>query len=246
MRLKDKVGIITGGARGIGKTIAIRFLEEGAKIAITDIIVEDGENFVKEAKEKGYEIIFFKCDVSNLQEVEKTVDEIYKIYGKIDILVNNAGITRDNIILRMTEEDFDKVIDVNLKGTFNFTKSVLKYMSKAKYGKIINISSIIGIMGNAGQSNYAASKAGIIGFTKSIAKEFGKRNIQVNAIAPGFIKTPMTERLPDNVKEEYFKAIPLGRFGEVEDVANLALFLASSESDYITGQVIQVDGGLLT
>lgn len=245
MRLKDKIAIVTGGSRGIGKAIAEKFLSEGAKVIITDII-DEGEKFVSEAKSKGLELSFYKCDVSDFKEVEKTIEEIYKTFGKIDILVNNAGITKDKIILMMSEEEFDKVINVNLKGTFNFTKCVLKYMSKAKYGKIINISSIIGLMGNAGQSNYAASKAGIIGLTKSVAKEFGKRNICVNAVAPGFIKTPMTEQLPDNVKEEYFKVIPLGRFGEVEDVANLVLFLASDESSYITGQVIQVDGGLLT
>lgn len=246
MKLKDKIAVVTGGSRGIGKGIAEKFLIEGAKVIIIDVIVEEGEKFANEAKEKDFELSFYKCDVSDFKEVEKTVDEVYKKYGRIDILVNNAGITKDKIILMMQEEEFEKVINVNLKGTFNFTKCVLKYMSKAKYGKIINISSIIGLMGNAGQSNYAASKAGIIGFTKSIAKEFGKRNICVNAIAPGFIKTPMTEQLPDNVKEEYFKVIPLGRFGEVEDVSNLALFLASDESSYITGQVIQVDGGLLT
>jgi len=246
MRLKDRVAIITGGARGIGKTIALKYAEEGANIAIFDLLRDEGDKTIKEIEDKGRKAIFYPVDITNFEKVKETVKDVEKKFNKIDILVNNAGITRDMLLLRMEEDDFDTVIKVNLKGTFVCTKAVIKVMMKKRYGRIINMSSVVGIMGNAGQVNYAASKAGIIGLTKSVAKEVGKRNITVNAIAPGFIETPMTEKLSDEVKKAYFNAIPLARFGKTEDVANLALFLASDEASYITGQVIQVDGGLLT
>ncbi len=246
MRLRDRVAIITGGARGIGKTIALKYAEEGANIAIFDLLRDEGDKTIKEIEDKGRKAIFYPVDITNFEKVKETVKDVEKKFNKIDILVNNAGITRDMLLLRMEEDDFDTVIKVNLKGTFVCTKAVIKVMMKKRYGRIINMSSVVGIMGNAGQVNYAASKAGIIGLTKSVAKEVGKRNITVNAIAPGFIETPMTEKLSDEVKKAYFNAIPLARFGKTEDVANLALFLASDEASYITGQVIQVDGGLLT
>jgi len=245
MRLKDRVAIITGGARGIGKTIAFKYAEEGADIVIFDLLREDGEKTVKEIEEKGRKAIFYPLDITNFGKVEGAIKDVEKKFSKIDILVNNAGVTRDTLLLRMEENDFDFVIKVNLKGTFVCTKAVIRVMMKKRYGRIINMSSVVGIMGNAGQANYSASKAGIIGLTKSVAKEVGKRNITVNAIAPGFIETPMTEKLSDEVKKAYFDAIPLARFGKTDDVANLALFLASDEANYITGQVIQVDGGLL-
>jgi len=246
MRLRDRVAIITGGARGIGKTIALKYAEEGANIVIFDLLRDEGDKTIKEIEDKGRKAIFYPVDITNFEKVKETVKDVEKKFNKIDILVNNAGITRDMLLLRMEEDDFDTVIKVNLKGTFVCTKAVIKVMMKKRYGRIINMSSVVGIMGNAGQVNYAASKAGIIGLTKSVAKEVGKRNITVNAIAPGFIETPMTEKLSDEVKKAYFNAIPLARFGKTEDVANLALFLASDEASYITGQVIQVDGGLLT
>ncbi|MCD6399718.1 3-oxoacyl-[acyl-carrier-protein] reductase, partial [candidate division WOR-3 bacterium] len=224
----------------------LKYAEEGANIAIFDLLRDEGDKTIKEIEDKGREAIFYPVDITNFEKVKETVKDVEKKFNKIDILVNNAGITRDMLLLRMEEDDFDTVIKVNLKGTFVCTKAVIKVMMKKRYGRIINMSSVVGIMGNAGQVNYAASKAGIIGLTKSVAKEVGKRNITVNAIAPGFIETPMTEKLSDEVKKAYFNAIPLARFGKTEDVANLALFLASDEASYITGQVIRVDGGLLT
>jgi len=223
MRLRDRVAIITGGARGIGKTIALKYAEEGANIAIFDLLRDEGDKTIKEIEDKGRKAIFYPVDITNFEKVKETVKDVEKKFNKIDILVNNAGITRDMLLLRMEEDDFDTVIKVNLKGTFVCTKAVIKVMMKKRYGRIINMSSVVGIMGNAGQVNYAASKAGIIGLTKSVAKEVGKRNITVNAIAPGFIETPMTEKLSDEVKKAYFNAIPLARFGKTEDVANLAL-----------------------
>jgi len=242
--LEGRVSIITGGARGIGKTIAMELADAGSDIVIFDVL-DEGVDTAREIEKKGRKAGFYKVDITDLDAVNSVVEKVLKEFGRIDILVNNAGITRDTLLMRMEESDFDLVIKVNLKGTFNCTKAVLKPMMKARWGRIINISSIIGLMGNAGQANYAASKAGIIGFTKSVAKELGKRNITVNAIAPGFIRTPMTEKLSDEVKESYFKLIPLGRFGEPEDVAKVVRFLASDDAGYITGQVIQVDGGLL-
>ena len=245
MILKDRVSLITGGARGIGRQIALTFAKEGSDIVICDINQQILESTKKEIEDLGRRAEVFVVDVTNSQQVEDTVNKVLDKFQKIDILVNNAGITRDSLIVRMREEDFDQVIAVNLKGTFTCTKAVSKVMMKQKYGKIVSIASIIGITGNAGQTNYAASKAGIIGLTKSVAKELASRNINVNAIAPGFIETDMTARLADDIKSKMLTLIPLNRFGKANDVANLALFLASDASSYITGQVIQVDGGMV-
>ena len=245
MLLKDKVAIITGGARGIGKEIALTFTREGSNICVCDVNEQILMETTKELESTGRQAIGLKADVTNFSEVEKMVQKVLDNFKKIDILINNAGITRDNLLLRMKEEEWDAVLNVNLKGTFNCTKAVSKVMIKQRSGKIVNIASIIGLMGNAGQSNYAASKGGIISFTKSIAKELASRNINVNAIAPGFIKTDMTAKLPQDLKEPMLKMIPLNRFGEPSDVANLALFLVSEGSSYITGHVIQVDGGMV-
>jgi len=243
--LEGKAALITGGARGIGKEIAMFFAKQGANIAICDVNLEEAEKTAKEIRDMGRGSIAFKADVTNSGQVQDMVDKILDKFSKIDILINNAGITKDNLLLRMSEEEWDKVIAVNLKGTFVCTKFVSKVMLKQRSGKIINLASIIGIMGNAGQANYAASKAGIIGLTKSVAKELASRNICVNAIAPGFIRTDMTSRLPEEVQKKMLSVIPLARFGEAKDVADLALFLSSESSSYITGQVIQVDGGMV-
>ncbi|OIO32976.1 MAG: 3-oxoacyl-[acyl-carrier-protein] reductase [Candidatus Omnitrophica bacterium CG1_02_40_15] len=243
--LEGKLAIITGGARGIGKEIAMLFAKEGANIAICDVNLEEAEKTAKEIQDLGRESLAFKVDVTEQSQIQGMVDKILDKFNKIDILINNAGITKDNLLLRMSEEEWDKVIAVNLKGTFLCTKIVSKVMLKQRFGKIVNLASIIGIMGNAGQANYAASKAGIIGLTKSVAKELASRNICVNAIAPGFIKTDMTARLPEEVQKKMLSVIPLARFGEAKDVADLALFLSSGSSSYITGQVIQVDGGMV-
>lgn len=244
-KLKGKKVVVTGAGSGIGKAIAKRFAEEEALIAVCDVNLETANLVAKEIEIIGAKGLAYKVDVSSFDEVNTTVNKIAQALGGIEILINNAGITKDTLLLRMSEEDFDKVIGVNLKGTFNFTKACTKYLMKEEWGRIINITSIIGEMGNAGQANYAAAKAGIIGFTKSIAKELASRKITVNAIAPGFIKTPMTDNLPENIKENYRKLIPLNHEGEPEDVANLCIFLASEEASYITGQIIRVDGGML-
>lgn len=246
MNENAKVALITGATRGIGKQIALELASQGYNIALN----YRKQNEKLEALKKEIESQNVKCltvygDVSNYEDVEKFIKEIIKEFGKIDVLVNNAGITKDMLLMRMKKEDFESVIDVNLIGTFNVTKNVIPYMMKARNGKIVNISSVVGISGNAGQTNYSASKAGIIGFTKSLAKEVASRNINVNAIAPGFIKTDMTDVLKEEVKEEISKTIPLKRMGEAKDVANLVKFLVSEESNYITGQVINVDGGML-
>ncbi len=242
---KNKTIIVTGGTRGIGRAIAEAFANYEANIIIFDIMDTGFEDVKKAIEEKGSKAKFYKVDVSNFQNVEQTIEEVIKEYSQVDVLVNNAGITKDNLLMGMTEEDWDKVIAVNLKGTFNCSKALIKYMIRKRNGSIINIASVIGLMGNKGQCNYAASKAGIIGFTKSLAKEVGQRNVRVNAIAPGFIETEMTKKLPEEVIEDYKKIIPLKRMGQPVDVANLCLFLASEYSSYITGQVIQVDGGML-
>ena len=234
--------MITGGASGIGAGIAKRFVQEGGVVAICDI---DAQTGAKTAQEIGGKIHFFKLDISDEEQVRKTVEDIQKQFLKIDILINNAGITNDKLILRMTKEDWEHVLNINLTGTFLVTKAVIRSMIKQRYGKIVNIASVIGLIGNPGQANYAASKAGIIGFTKSAAKELGARNITVNAIAPGFINTKMTDIIPEEIKQAYLKMIPMGHFGETDDVANLALFLSSDQSSYITGQVFCLDGGMV-
>ena len=243
--LEGKVALITGGARGIGKEIAMLFARNGSNIAICDVNLEEAEKTAQEIRGLGRESLAFKADVTDSSQVQDMVDKILDKFNKIDILINNAGITKDNLLLRMSEDDWDKVIAVNLKGTFVCTKLVSKVMLKQRFGKMVNLASIIGIIGNAGQANYAASKAGIIGLTKSVAKELASRNICVNAIAPGFIRTDMTSKLPEEVQKKMLSVIPLGRFGEAKDVADLALFLSSESSSYITGQVIQVDGGMV-
>jgi len=245
MQLKDKVSLITGAGLGIGKAIALEFAQAGSNVIVTDVLEDAGNQTCEEIKLLGQETIFLKTDVSNFEEVKNTVDKAIEKFGKIDILINNAGITKDQLIMKMTEEEWDKVIAVNLKGTFNFCKAVSRYMLKQRSGKIINMASIVGQIGNVGQVNYSASKAGVIGITKTLAKEFASRNINVNAIAPGFIKTRMTDVLSDKAKEELMKMIPLNRLGEPSDVAKVALFLASDYSNYITGQVIRVDGGMV-
>ena len=244
--LKDKVALITGASRGIGRAIALKFAQNGANVIINySSSQSQAENLKEEIEKIGTKAMIIKCDVSNSDEVNQMFSQIEKEFGRLDVLVNNAGITKDGLILRMNEEDFDKVIAINLKGAFLCAKAAAKMMVKQRFGNIINISSVVGITGNIGQANYAASKAGIIGLTKSLAKELASRNIRVNAIAPGFIKTDMTEVLSDKVKETMLSSIPLGRFGEADEVANVALFLASSLSSYITGQVIVVDGGMI-
>lgn len=242
----SKVAFITGATRGIGRAIALELANEGYNIALNYRTENEAlENLKKEISEIGVECYPVQGDVSKAEDSERMTKEIIEHFEKIDVLVNNAGITKDNLILRMKEEEFTDVINVNLVGTFNITKNVIKYMTKKRYGKIINLSSVVGISGNAGQSNYAASKAGIIGFTKSIAKELASRNITANAVAPGFIQTDMTNVLKDEIKEAIEGTIPLKRLGTAEDVAKVVKFLASEESSYITGQVINVDGGML-
>ncbi len=244
MKFKNEVVVITGATRGIGKAIALAFAKHQAHVVLIGRSADALKALSDEIKNAGESSDFFACDVANSQNVQETVNKILDKYKSIDILINNAGITRDNLLLRMSESDWDEVISTNLKGVFNFTKAVSRPMLKAKKGKIISIASIIGITGNAGQANYAASKAGIIGFTKSIARELASRAITANAIAPGYIETEMTGQLKDEIKADILKSIPLGRLGSVEDVARVSLFLASKEADYITGQTIVVDGGM--
>jgi len=244
-RLLNKIAIVTGGAQGIGKSIIRKLASEGANCVIVDVDIQNAENTAKEVREEfNVETLVFKVDVSNFQEVQNCVDETFKKFGRIDILVNNAGITKDNLILKMTEEEWDKVLDINLKGCFNFIKAVSKYMLKQRSGRIINIASVVGLMGNPGQANYSASKGGLIALTKTVAKEFASRNILVNAVAPGYIKTKMTEALTEEQKKKLQEYIPLNRLGEPEDVANAVWFLSIEESSYITGQVISVNGGM--
>lgn len=245
--LEGKTVLITGASRGIGKAIALKFAAEGANIAITNITDDAEFNAVcDECKELGATVRPYVSNVADYSDSQKVAEKVYEDFGSIDVLVNNAGITRDTLLMIMTEEQWDQVIEINLKGVFNLTRAVIKPMMKQRRGSIINMSSVVGVSGNAGQSNYSASKAGIIGFTKSVARELGSRNIRCNAIAPGFILTEMTDKLKDEVKKEWTEKIPLKRGGTPDDVANTALFLASDMSDYITGQVIQVCGGMLT
>lgn len=242
----NKVALITGATRGIGKQIAINLASAGYDIAINYRSENDDLiNTKREIESRNVKCLAVKGDVSNFEDTKRFVDEVIEEFGQIDVLVNNAGITKDKLILRMEKEDFESVVNVNLVGTFNVTKNVVPYMMKKRTGRIINISSVVGVSGNAGQSNYSASKAGIIGFTKSLAKELASRNILVNSIAPGFIETDMTAVLKDEVKQEIAKNIPLQRMGTSNDVANVVKFLASADSSYITGQVINVDGGML-
>jgi 3-oxoacyl-[acyl-carrier protein] reductase len=245
--LEGKVALITGASRGIGKAIAIAFANQGASIAFTDVrrdeIMEATE---LEIQTLGVKAMGYASDASSFDDSERTADEIAKEFGRIDILVNNAGITRDNLLMRMTESDWDLVIKVNLKSVFNLTKAVQKYMLKQRYGSIINMSSVVGVNGNAGQSNYSASKAGLIGFTKSVAQELGSRNIRCNAIAPGYIETEMTAKLSEEVRTQWAAQIPLRRGGKPEDVAQACVFFASDLSAYVTGQVLSVCGGMST
>lgn len=243
--LKGKCAVITGASRGIGKCIAKKFAKEGANVVINYRNNEEEALKVKqELEDLGSQVLVVKADVSELEQAENLIKEAKKEFGRVDILVNNAGITKDNLIIRMKEEDFDSVIKTNLKGAFNCLKAVTPIMLKQKYGKIVNMASVVGVVGNPGQVNYCASKAGLIGMTKSLAKEIGSRNITINAIAPGFIDTDMTKILSDDQKKKILSQIPLNKFGNVEDIANVALFLGSENSNYITGQVIHVDGGM--
>ncbi|HPC97916.1 MAG TPA: 3-oxoacyl-[acyl-carrier-protein] reductase [Bacteroidales bacterium] len=245
--LQGKTAVVTGASRGIGKEIALLFAKEGADIAVTNIADDDEfRSAIDEIKATGVKVKGYAFNVANFADAQKYTEEIVKDFGRIDILVNNAGITRDTLLMRMTEEQWDIVLQVNLKSVFNLTKAVLMPMIKQKGGSIINMSSVVGVSGNAGQSNYSASKAGIIGFTKSVAKEVGSRNIRCNALAPGFIITEMTDKLPEDVKKEWIEKIPLRRGGTPADVASAALFLASDLSSYISGQVINICGGMLT
>ena len=246
MRLKDKVALVTGAARGIGRAIALGLASEGADIVIWDINIEEAKETSRDIEALGRRSLAQAIDVTNFSKVEEAVNKILDKFTKVDILVNNAGITKDNLLLRMSEADWDTVLNVNLKGTFNCTKAVSRFMLKQRCGKVINIASIIGIIGNAGQANYSASKAGIIALTKTAAKEFASRNINVNAIAPGFIQTEMTAKLPEEMKQKMLEMIPIARFGSPEDVAGVCVFLASEEANYITGQTIIVDGGMVT
>ena len=245
--LKGKIAVITGASRGIGRAIALKFASGGADIAFSDLKYdEQAESLEKEIIEFGVKGKGYASDASSFEDSEKLINEVLKDFGKIDILVNNAGITRDNLLLRMTEADWDIIKKVNLKSVFNLTKAIQRTMIKQRSGSIVNMSSVVGVSGNAGQSNYSASKAGLIGFTKSIALELGSRNIRCNAIAPGFIETEMTAQLPEDVKKGWADTIPLKRAGLPEDVANIALFLASDLSSYVTGQVVSVCGGMNT
>ena len=241
-----KTVLVTGASRGIGKEVAMLYAENGYDVIINYVSDKtDVEGIKKEFEAKNVKCLLVKADVSKEEEVANLVNKAIEEFGKIDVLVNNAGITKDNLLIRMSEEEFDKVIEINLKGTFLVTKAVTKYMMKKRQGSIINLASVVGVVGNAGQSNYSASKAGIIGFTKSVAKELASRNIRANAVAPGFIETDMTSVLKDEVKENIYNQIPLKRMGNAREVAELIYFLGSEKSSYITGQVINVDGGMV-
>ncbi len=244
--LEGKVALITGAARGIGKAVALKFAEQGADIAFTDLVIDQvGEQTKKELEDIGVKVLAIASNAADFAQSHDVVEQVVKEFGKIDILVNNAGITKDGLMIKMTEQQWDAVINVNLKSAFNFTHAVLPVMMKQKGGSIINMSSVVGVHGNASQANYAASKAGMIALAKSIANEMGRRGIRANAVAPGFIITDMTAQLPEEVKEEWYKKIPLRRGGTPEDIANVCTFLASDLSAYVSGQVIQVCGGMM-
>jgi len=245
LNFKDKVVVVTGSGRGIGFAIAETFAQKQATVILSDYLQTALDPAIADFTQKGYTFDAIPCNVTDPENVEKFVETVIGKFGKIDVLINNAGVTRDNILLRMKDDQWNAVIETNLKGVFLMTRAISKHLIRQRFGKIINISSVVGLTGNIGQSNYSASKAGVIGFSKSIAQELASRNITVNIIAPGFIDTPMTSVLPDAVKEEFYKKIPLHRAGTPKDVAQVALFLASPLADYLTGQVIQVDGGMV-
>lgn len=244
-RLAGKVAIVTGGARGIGKAICRRLADEGARIAVVDIMLDTAEATAAEFRAAGFDAKAYAANVAKFEDAEATVAAVVADFGKLDILVNNAGITRDTLMLKMTEQDWDAVMAVNLKGTFNFTKAAVRPMMKQRAGKIVNLASVVGRMGNVGQANYSASKAGVIALAKTTAKEFSSRNIQVNAVAPGYVITEMTAKLPEAYREAFLQIIPAKRGAQPEDVANVVYFLCSPDSDYVTGQVINCDGGML-
>lgn len=244
LTLKNRIALITGAAQGIGRAVAVKFAQAGADVIIVDSKYEGALEVAKEVEATGRKALPVKCNIADVQQIDEMVKTVQEKFQKIDILVNNAGVTRDNLMMRMQEADWDLVLDVNLKGPFLLVKALSPIMMRQRYGRIINVASVVGLMGNAGQTNYSASKGGLIAFTKSVAKELASRNITCNAVAPGFIETPMTEKLPDTIKQSYIKAIPLSRFGKADDVASTIIFLASEEAGYITGQVIGIDGGM--
>jgi 3-oxoacyl-[acyl-carrier protein] reductase len=244
MTLKGKISLVTGGGQGIGRAIALKLAREGSHVAVVDVNLEKAREVVKELEAMGRNALALKVDVVDQKETEEMAEKVVSGLGALHILVNNAGITKDALVLRMKEDEWDMVLDVNLKGPYNCTRSAVKLMSKQRWGRIVNISSIVGLMGNAGQGNYSASKAGLIGFTKTVAREFATRGITCNAVAPGFIETRMTEALPEKVREELSRQIPMGRLGTPDDVADAVVFLASDAAAYITGHVLSVNGGM--
>ena len=244
-KTENRVALITGAARGIGATIALALAAEGTDIAVVDYGEKSAaEETLAKIAERGVRVAYYRCDVSDFAAAKATADAVFKDFGKIDILVNNAGVTADKLLVRMEEADWDRVININLKGCFNMIKHVTPYMMRKRYGRIVSISSVVGLMGNAGQANYSASKAGINGLTKTVAKEFAPRGATANAVAPGFIKTAMTDALSEEQKQAMYKLIPLGKLGETEDIAEAVLFLVSDRARYITGEVLRVDGGM--
>ena len=244
-KTENRVALITGAARGIGATIALALAAEGTDIAVVDYGEKSAaEETLAKIAERGVRVAYYRCDVSDFAAAKATADAVFKDFGKIDILVNNAGVTADKLLVRMEEADWDRVININLKGCFNMIKHVTPYMMRKRYGRIVSISSVVGLMGNAGQANYSASKAGIIGLTKTVAKEFAPRGVTANAVAPGFIETAMTDALSEEQKQAMYKLIPLGKLGETEDIAEAVLFLVSDRARYITGEVLRVDGGM--